>query len=57
VSFPGNLAKLLRGAAEMRRERADYYRHHISLYTELAEESREKLGRLIDGAARNLGRP
>jgi hypothetical protein len=57
VSVPSNLANLLRRAAEIRRERADYYRHRISLYGELAEEGREKLGRLIDGAAGNLGRP
>lgn len=50
MSIPGDLAELLRRAAEIRREWCDYYRHRIGLYEDLAEESREKLGRLIYGA-------
>jgi hypothetical protein len=41
----------LRGAAERRRAWAEYHRHRIALFEDLAEHHREMLGRLVDGAA------
>jgi hypothetical protein len=53
VLFENYAAKrdALRGAAERRREWAEYHRHRIALFEDLAEHHREMLGRLVDGAA------
>jgi hypothetical protein len=41
----------LRGAAERRRAWAEYHRHRIALFEDLAQHHRDELGRLIDSGA------
>ena len=41
----------LRRAAQIRREWCDYHRHLADVHERLAEQHRERLGRLIDSGA------